>query len=166
MSFWIWERGATMSIDPITVEIIKDALKAAGREMGLLVERASMWAFIREKKDFFVGIYDDNGNLMYTDHGKFGMAMLDSVRFEFIGPSSNFLLTALAALLTRKFQEAVRSGKMPYAIVDSHWSPDGHALVASRLSAELHRRGWLETVPKRLSCREPSQMLALLESYH
>lgn len=42
-----------MSIDPITVEIIKGALKAAGGEMGLLVERTSMSAFIREKKGFF-----------------------------------------------------------------------------------------------------------------
>jgi hypothetical protein len=68
--------------------------------------------------------------------------------------------------LTRKFQEAVRDSKMPYAIADSHWSPDGHALVASVLFAELHRRGWLETVPKRLSHRQPSHMLAPLESYH
>jgi N-methylhydantoinase B/oxoprolinase/acetone carboxylase alpha subunit len=41
-----------MSIDPITVEIIKGALKAAGREMGLLVKRTSMSAFIREKGFF------------------------------------------------------------------------------------------------------------------
>lgn len=72
-----------MSIDPITVEIIKGALKAAGREMGLLVERTSMSAFIREKKDFFVGVYDDKGNLVYTDHDKFGMAMLDSVLAQY-----------------------------------------------------------------------------------
>ncbi|ETW99687.1 MAG: hypothetical protein ETSY1_14075 [Candidatus Entotheonella factor] len=72
-----------MSIDPITVEIIKGALKAAGREMGLLVERTSMSAFIREKKDFFVGIYDGQGHLVYTDHDKFGMAMLDSVLAQY-----------------------------------------------------------------------------------
>ncbi len=72
-----------MSIDPITVEIIKGALKAAGREMGLLVERTSMSAFIREKKDFFVGVYDDKGNLVYTEHDKFGMAMLDSVLAQY-----------------------------------------------------------------------------------
>ncbi len=72
-----------MPIDPITVEIIKGALKAAGREMGLLVERTSMSAFIREKKDFFVGIYDSEGHLVYTDHDKFGMAMLDSVLAQY-----------------------------------------------------------------------------------
>ena len=47
-----------MPVDPITVEIIKGALKAAGREMGLLIERTAMSAFIREKKDFFAGMYD------------------------------------------------------------------------------------------------------------
>ena len=47
-----------MHIDPITVEIIKGALRAAVREMGLLIERTAMSAFIREKKDFFAGMYD------------------------------------------------------------------------------------------------------------
>jgi N-methylhydantoinase B len=68
-----------MPIDPIAVEILKGALKAAGREMGLLIERTAMSAFIREKKDFFAGIYDPQGRLVYTDHDKFGMAMLDCV---------------------------------------------------------------------------------------
>lgn len=44
-----------MHIDPITVEIIKGALRAAAREMGLLIERTAMSAFIREKQDFFAG---------------------------------------------------------------------------------------------------------------
>ncbi|MEE8304623.1 MAG: hydantoinase B/oxoprolinase family protein, partial [Candidatus Tectomicrobia bacterium] len=47
-----------MRTDPITVEIIKGALRAAAREMGVLIERTAMSAFIREKKDFFVGIYN------------------------------------------------------------------------------------------------------------
>jgi N-methylhydantoinase B len=42
-----------MQVDPITVEIIKGALKAAGREMGLRIERTAMSAFIREKKRLF-----------------------------------------------------------------------------------------------------------------
>ena len=68
-----------MSIDPITVEIIKGALRAAVREMGLLIERTSMSAFIREKKDFFAGMYDAEGQLVYTDHDKFGTGMVDCV---------------------------------------------------------------------------------------
>ena len=68
-----------MQVDPITVEIIKGALKAAGREMGLLIERTAMSAFIREKKDFFAGVYDAQGHLVYTDHDKFGPGMVDCV---------------------------------------------------------------------------------------
>ncbi|HEY5868832.1 MAG TPA: hydantoinase B/oxoprolinase family protein, partial [Candidatus Tectomicrobia bacterium] len=68
-----------MQVDPITVEIIKGALKAAGREMGLLIERTAMSAFIREKKDFFAGVYDEHGHLVYTDHDKFGPGMVDCV---------------------------------------------------------------------------------------
>jgi N-methylhydantoinase B len=68
-----------MPIDPITVEIIKGALKAAGREMGLLIERTAMSAFIREKKDFFAGVYNAAGQLVYTDHDKFGPGMVDCV---------------------------------------------------------------------------------------
>lgn len=68
-----------MQIDPITIEIIKGALKAAAREMGLLIERTAMSAFIREKKDFFAGIYDAAGKLIYTDHDKFGPGMVECV---------------------------------------------------------------------------------------
>jgi N-methylhydantoinase B len=66
-------------MDPITVEIIRGALKSAAREMGLLIERTAMSAFIREKKDFFAGIYDPQGRLIYTDHDKFGPGMVDCV---------------------------------------------------------------------------------------
>lgn len=47
--------------------------------------------------------------------------------------------------LTVPFQEAVRDGGMPYAIMDSHWSPEGHDLVAELLATELRQRGWLST---------------------
>ena len=36
-----------------------------------------------------------------------------------------------------------RAGGMPYATADSHWGPEGHALVAERLSSEGGRRGLL-----------------------
>ena len=38
-----------------------------------------MSAFIREKKDFFAGMYDAQGHLVYTDHDKFGPGMVDCV---------------------------------------------------------------------------------------
>jgi len=49
--------------------------------------------------------------------------------------------------LTGLFQEAVRAGGMPYSPVDSHWSPEGHALVGDFLSSELAKRGWLSPLP-------------------
>lgn len=45
--------------------------------------------------------------------------------------------------LTQFFEEALVEGGMPYAAVDTHWSPEGHDLVAQILKAELERRGWL-----------------------
>jgi hypothetical protein len=47
--------------------------------------------------------------------------------------------------VTELFQHAIRTGSMPYAAVDSHWGPAGHALVAKRLALELAQRGWLST---------------------
>ncbi len=45
--------------------------------------------------------------------------------------------------LTALFQEAVRDGGMPFPSVDSHWSPEGHDLVANHLAMELRQRGWI-----------------------
>jgi hypothetical protein len=45
--------------------------------------------------------------------------------------------------LTGPLQDAVRHGRMPYAPTDTHWGPDGHALVAGRLADEFRRQGWL-----------------------
>jgi hypothetical protein len=49
--------------------------------------------------------------------------------------------------LTELFQEAVRVGGTPYSPVDSHWSPEGHDLVAQLLEKELYQRGWLSNIP-------------------
>lgn len=49
--------------------------------------------------------------------------------------------------LTEPFPQHVRGGGMPYSPVDSHWSPQGHALVADLLASELSRRGWLTGIP-------------------
>jgi len=41
--------------------------------------------------------------------------------------------------LTGPLQDSVRQGEMPYPAADSHWSPEGHKLVARILRDELHR---------------------------
>lgn len=45
--------------------------------------------------------------------------------------------------LTEPFVRALARGAMPYSAVDSHWSPEGHALVALLLAAEL-REGMVD----------------------
>lgn len=57
---------------------------------------------------------------------------------------SEFCSTANVACinLTAMLQEAVDEGKMPYAPSDTHWSAEGHRLVAERLELEIQQRGW------------------------
>jgi N-methylhydantoinase B len=47
--------------DPITLEIVRGAVRAAQAEMEALIERTAISAFIREKKDFYTGIFDRDG---------------------------------------------------------------------------------------------------------
>ncbi len=47
--------------DPVTLEIIRGAIRAAQSEMEALLERTAISAFIREKKDFYTALFDANG---------------------------------------------------------------------------------------------------------
>lgn len=47
--------------DPISLEIIRGAIAAAQSEMEALLERTAISAFIREKKDFYTALFDENG---------------------------------------------------------------------------------------------------------
>ncbi|MFT8245790.1 hydantoinase B/oxoprolinase family protein [Roseomonas sp. BN140053] len=47
--------------DPVTLEIVRGAIRAAQAEMEALIERTAMSAFIREKKDFYTALFDANG---------------------------------------------------------------------------------------------------------
>ena len=48
-------------IDPITLEIVRGAIRAAQAEMEALIERTAICAFIREKKDFYTALFDADG---------------------------------------------------------------------------------------------------------
>ena len=48
-------------VDPIRLEIIRGAIRAAQAEMDALLERTAISAFIREKKDFYTALFDANG---------------------------------------------------------------------------------------------------------
>ena len=50
--------------EPITRQLIKGALKTLQKEMESLIERTAMSPFIREKKDFFSGVFDAQGQLI------------------------------------------------------------------------------------------------------
>jgi N-methylhydantoinase B len=47
--------------DPVTLEIIRGAIRAAQSEMEALLERTAISAFIREKKDFYTALFDAEG---------------------------------------------------------------------------------------------------------
>src|SRR3954452_4532483 len=50
--------------DPITLEILRGALRATQSEMEALIERTAMSPFIREKKDFYAALFDEAGRLV------------------------------------------------------------------------------------------------------
>src|SRR6516225_9772628 len=53
-----------LSVDPITREIVRGALRAVQSEMEAVIERTAMSPFIREKKDFYAAVYDATGQLI------------------------------------------------------------------------------------------------------
>jgi len=50
--------------DPVTLEIVRGALRSTLAEMETLIERTAMSPFIREKKDFFAALLDRHGQLV------------------------------------------------------------------------------------------------------
>lgn len=52
------------AVDPITLEIVNNALVAASREMGAILQRAAYSTIIREARDFSCAIFDPNGRLI------------------------------------------------------------------------------------------------------
>jgi hypothetical protein len=44
--------------------------------------------------------------------------------------------------LTETLRQSVRAGGMPHAPADSHWSAEGHQLIAQRLADTLRSLGW------------------------
>src|SRR5436190_4086708 len=50
--------------DPITLQIVRGALRAIQGEMEAVIERTAMSPFIREKKDFYAALFDGTGRLI------------------------------------------------------------------------------------------------------
>src|SRR5680860_752621 len=62
--------GATL--DPFTIEIIKDGLNVIGDEMFVSLQRTSMSPIIYEVLDYCCGITDDQGRLLAQGNGVAG----------------------------------------------------------------------------------------------
>jgi N-methylhydantoinase B len=65
-----------MAINPIVLEIIRGSLRSTIQEMELLMERCAMSPFIKEKKDYFVGIYDTHSRIVYCHISSSGPGMV------------------------------------------------------------------------------------------
>jgi N-methylhydantoinase B len=66
-------------MNPITTELIRGALASAIHEMELLIDRTSMSAMIKEKKDFFVGVFDARGRMIDAHVSFSGPGLIDPV---------------------------------------------------------------------------------------
>jgi N-methylhydantoinase B len=60
------ERALINRCDSVTVEIVAGAIKALVSEVSALIERTAMSPFVREKKDYHVGVYDRTGRLLHS----------------------------------------------------------------------------------------------------
>ena len=65
-----------MSINPVALEIIRGSLRSTVKEMELLMERCAMSPFIKEKKDYFVGIYDTRSRIVCCHISSSGPGMV------------------------------------------------------------------------------------------
>ena len=91
-----------MSVDPITVEIIRCALKAAANEMSVVLKRTAYNMMIYEVQDYCVSIVDHEGRTMSQNEGALpifladlGVAVQDGVEIyglENIRPGDVFLV--------------------------------------------------------------------------
>src|SRR5215831_8336748 len=68
--------GRVMSINPVVLEIIRGSLRSTVKEMELLMERCAMSPFIKEKKDYFVGIYDTRSRIVCCHISSSGPGMV------------------------------------------------------------------------------------------
>jgi len=93
---------STMAVDPITVEIIRCALKAAANEMSAVLKKTAYNMMIYEVQDYCVAIVDHEGRTMSQNEGALpifladlGVAVQDGIEvygLENIHPGDVFLV--------------------------------------------------------------------------
>ena len=72
-----------MSVDPITLEIVRGAVSSIIRQMEALIERTAMSPVIKEKMDYFVGVYDLDGRVVDGFLSTSGPRIVDPVLEEY-----------------------------------------------------------------------------------
>ncbi len=70
----------TVSVDPVTVEVIRHGLAAASREMGVTLRKTSCSPIFNEGNDYSCGIFD--ADLRLVSHGEFLPIHLGSLPFS------------------------------------------------------------------------------------
>ena len=68
-----------MAVNPVVLEIIRGSLSSTIKEMELLMERCALSPFIKEKKDYFVGIFDTQGRLVCCHLSQSGPGMITPI---------------------------------------------------------------------------------------
>jgi N-methylhydantoinase B len=68
-----------MAVNPVVLEIIRGSLHSTIKEMELLMERCAMSPFIKEKKDYFVGIYDTGSRIVCCHISSSGPGMVTPI---------------------------------------------------------------------------------------
>ena len=71
-----------MAVSPVVLEIVRGSLSSTIQEMELLMERCAMSPFIKEKKDYFVGVFDTQGRLVCCHLSQSGPGMITPI-FDF-----------------------------------------------------------------------------------
>ena len=70
-------------MNPITLEIIRGAIAATIRQMEALIERTAMSPVIKEKMDYFVGVYDLRGRVVDGFLSSSGPRIVDPILEEY-----------------------------------------------------------------------------------
>jgi N-methylhydantoinase B len=114
-------------VDPVTLQVIKDALTAIGQEMFQVMIRTSMSPIIYETTDFAVGLTDARGELIAQGNGVAGfLATLD---------------TAAQSTLAHHASETLKPGDV--IITNSPYEGGGTHLSDVMIVVPIHHQGQL-----------------------
>jgi len=171
-----------MSIDPITVEIIRCALKAAANEMSAVLKKTAYNMMIYEVQDYCVSIVDAQGRTLSQNEGALpifladlGVAVEDGVSvygLENIHPGDVFLVNH-PEICGQHLNNMVvytpffwQGGLLCFLAVRAHWIDVGGASTGfgSSMSRDVYEEGLQIRSVKIYSAGQPNhEVLRLIE---